>query len=258
MYLGQISGGKESAQYFNNGLGIIQEIIRTNNSNDEIKQLYIQGLCSLCELYMTDLCFEENAEQECEKCVTMAKEFYNNVPLNNWDINLLQTIAHLNMCQCKPEEGKSIMQIVAQKVIDEGNRLKESTNSTYSDLVMGYDFKLSTAKNLIELQLHQEAKTILEQLKDQFDEVVDLWYLLGICIDSLGQTDIAVKYLEKALNIGKKVKEDGMFLKEIQEDLNNMKQKLGGVIPDDIIDENDDEWEDAVEDFIDEDEEMNG
>ena len=258
MYLGQTSGGKDSALFFTSGLELMQELLKNNNNGDDIKQLYVQGLCSLCELYMTDLCFEPNAEQECEKCVTMAKEFYNNVPVTNWDINLLQTIAHLNMCQCKPEEGKQLMQVVAQRVIEEGNRLKEATNSSYSDLVMGYDFKLSTAKNLIELQMYQEAKTILDQLKDQYDEVVDLWYLLGICVDSLGQTDIAVKYLEKALVIGKRVREDGLFLKEVQDDLNLMKQKLGGVVPDDIIDENDDDWEDAVEDFIDEDEEMNG
>nr|CAG4716610.1 unnamed protein product [Naegleria fowleri] len=272
MYLGQVSEANESAQYFSQGLTVMQELLNSNSGNiEEIKQLYIQGLCSVCELYMTDLCFEPNAEQECEKCVGMAQEFYRNVSIQNWDVGLLQTLAHLRMCQCKPEEGKQFMQVVAQKVIEEGNRLKESTDSSFNDLVMGYDFKLSTAKNLIELQMHQEAKTILEQLKDQFDQVVDLWYLLGICCDSLGQSDVAIKYLEKALKIGKQIQEDGMFLNEVKDELNLIKQKLsqsGVQNPgSDLIDEDEDEWEDVVEDYLesnnevvdeDDDAEMNG
>jgi len=271
MYLGQISEGTDGANYFSKGLAVIQELLQGQNEQDkleELKGLYVQGLCSVCELYMTDLCFEPNAEQECEKCVEMAKQFYNNVPLDNWDINLLQTLAHLRMCQCKPEEGKHLMQYVAKKVIDEGNRLKEATEHSYSDLIMGYDFKLSTAKNLIELQMYQDAKTILEQLKDQFDEVVDLWYLLGVCADSLGQGDMAIKHMEKALKIGHKVKEDGLFLKEIKEELDSIKKRLSDAgqmpRPEDLIDEDDEAWEDVVEEAIedgamdDDDEEMNG
>ncbi|KAL9651646.1 hypothetical protein ABK040_001591 [Willaertia magna] len=265
MYLGQVSQGKTSVDYFSKGLILIEEAVKNQNNNqqipiEELQKLYIQGLCSICELYMTDLCFEPNAEQECERCVELAKNMYQTTPLEQWDIHLLQTLSHLRMCQNKPEEGKVMMQVVAKNIIDEGNRLKEEQTG-YSEMLNNYDFKLSTSKNLIELQMYQEAKEILEQLKENFDEVVDLWYLLGICHDCLGKTEIGIQCIERALKVGKKVQEDGMFLKEVKEELNLMKEKLKnqGITVNELKDNEDDEeaWEDVVEEMALNDEDEN-
>ncbi|PIK63043.1 putative UPF0661 TPR repeat-containing protein C16D10.01c isoform X2 [Apostichopus japonicus] len=84
MYLGQLSEGLEAVKQYEKGVHIMEEERDKHNkmqedqasggdcpvSNIEISQAYT----SIAEIYLTDACFEDNAEQRCKECLDRAVE----------------------------------------------------------------------------------------------------------------------------------------------------------------------------------------
>jgi len=56
----------------------------------------------------------------------------------------------------------------------EGEEKKEEESTAPT-----YDFRINTAKILVELEEHERASLVLEMLLGEDDEVVEVWYLLG-------------------------------------------------------------------------------
>jgi hypothetical protein len=63
--LGQVQTGMDAVQSFRAG---IEQLEHDPQNNEIIASAY----CRICEVFMTDLCFEENAEQICVTCATKA------------------------------------------------------------------------------------------------------------------------------------------------------------------------------------------
>eukprot|EP01027_Heterolobosea_sp_BB2_P003470 GEZU01005265.1.p1 GENE.GEZU01005265.1~~GEZU01005265.1.p1 ORF type:complete len:243 (-),score=71.09 GEZU01005265.1:81-809(-) len=202
MYLGQISEGQEAIEYFKKGIQVLHKN-KQKFINDgklaEYNQAIVSASCSIAEIYMTDACFEENAEQECERALLEAMK----CDKDNYE--LLQTMASFRMSQCNPDEADKCM----TKVLSIIEKLDE-------DDMPSYEFRISTSKILMELGRYAESEALLERLSLENDQVVDTWYLLGVCCSLQSDNITAEEHLAKALSLAKKLGEDPEFIQEIQ------------------------------------------
>lgn len=136
--MGQLVGGKEALEYFNKGLQILQKLKMQNAKQEELTPInkdIASGCCAIAELFMTDLCFENNAEQECERALMLGLK--EDGPNN---VQLLQTMASLRLCQKNENEARVLMSKVVEQLLD-------NAPSDYNKPL--YDFRMSTVKILI-------------------------------------------------------------------------------------------------------------
>ena len=181
---------------------------------------------------MTDLCFEKNAEEVCEECLIKSQK---EDPEEN-NLNYLQTAANLRLVQQKKDESKKIM----LKLF----KLLQNPSSSAS-----YEFKISTTKILIELEEYSSAMEILVQLTEDFDQIVDVWYLLGLCLKLQKEFKSAIDHFNKGLEIAKITNEDVEFVKVLKDEIKECsKEKF-----DDEDEEEEEEIGDDDEYFTDED-----
>ncbi|RKF76956.1 putative assembly chaperone of rpl4 [Golovinomyces cichoracearum] len=194
LWLAQLSenGGYESVECFEKGCTILRRQIRylnerqssmTIDSNkterqntatliDEKIQKLAGALCSIVEVFMTDLSWEEDAEQKCETLITEATMIAPNFA-EPW-----QTLANVRISQ--------------QRLDDAQAALKRSIN-VWKDLpcqdphVPDYPTRVSLARLLMEAELDTEAIEILEGLVAEDDSSVEVWYLGGWGLYILGE-----------------------------------------------------------------------
>ena len=69
------------------------------------------AFCGIAELYMTDLCFESNAESLCEEAVNNALQF-------NRNVDVLQTLASLRISQCKKSEACEVLESIFTEFVN--------------------------------------------------------------------------------------------------------------------------------------------
>ena len=115
MYMGQLSGGMEAIQSYREGIALLerslsireqqqsQQTSGTDSLSVTRKQL-AAACCSAAELYLTDLCYEDNAEEECETLVQRALGI-NGSPDQPKSLDALQTAASLRLSQCRGMEA---------------------------------------------------------------------------------------------------------------------------------------------------------
>lgn len=69
LYMAQLCGGHEALGFYEKALDLLQIEPSADTSKDaalRLKQKLCMAYCSVGELFLTDLCFEENAEQRCQ------------------------------------------------------------------------------------------------------------------------------------------------------------------------------------------------
>lgn len=70
--MAQLFTGEESLQLYTKGIQILTSARHSETDEVKAKELsrsLSNAICSVAELYMTDLCDEENAEEECQSCI---------------------------------------------------------------------------------------------------------------------------------------------------------------------------------------------
>lgn len=210
----------------------------TTTSLKDLQQQLAKAHVTVAELYLTDLCFAENAEQTCELHVQKAMELCN-PPL----VDALQVMTSLRLSQQKEGATTYILQVYDQlktgcealatlvglKEEDptetsskKDDEAVEFTEIDAADNLPGYEFRCQTAKLLLECasssenesttkqQCVQAAIHVLGSLLAEEDEVVEVWYLLGCAFDMMQQPthpDLAQHYWESALQMLLKVQE---------------------------------------------------
>lgn len=176
MYVGQLSQGSEAVEHYAAGL----ELLR-NDDSENGKRNKIAAHCAVAELYLTDLCEEADAEAECERAVRAA------LSLDDANVEALQCFASLKLSQCKAEESKKAMQrvfdLVMQAQKNEENERSEmldvDDDGSGTDFLPVYEFRTSTARLLLEVDMAAEARVVLERLVLEDDEICEVWILLG-------------------------------------------------------------------------------
>jgi tetratricopeptide (TPR) repeat protein len=131
-----------------------------------VVQQLISAYCSVAEIFMTDECFDPNAEQECGNALQAALK----IDPNNYEA--LQTMASYKVSQQNPEEALNYLRQSFEK-------WKDITDPVDFP---EFEFRVQTAKLFMELGDFRQAADILEALLNEDDEISELWYLLGFAL----------------------------------------------------------------------------
>lgn len=185
LWLAQLSeeGGQHSVDWFERGalsLRIqIQALLDTKKLDADGEATLLEkrrklavALCGVVEVYMTDLSWEEDAEQKCEALVTeatmVAPEF-----AEPW-----QTLANVRISQQRMEDANAAL----KRSLDLWKDLPPE-----SPLVPDFPTRVSLARLLMEADMDVEALEVLERLVSEDDSSVEVWYLGGWGLYIMGE-----------------------------------------------------------------------
>ncbi|KAK1757585.1 hypothetical protein QBC47DRAFT_160855 [Echria macrotheca] len=181
LWLAQLSeeGGKDSVSWFERGAAALRTQIqtltdkldslpRTRDQQEAVvvekRRKLAETLCAVAEVYMTDLSWEEDAEQRCEALITEATMLAPELP-DTW-----QTVANVRISQSREEEAREA--------------LKRSL-SLWVDLppddpaVPPFPTQVGLVRLLVEVGMEERAIDVAERLVGEDDHSVEAWYLGG-------------------------------------------------------------------------------
>ncbi|KAI8377174.1 hypothetical protein EDC96DRAFT_435952 [Choanephora cucurbitarum] len=178
MYLGQLSVEKEAIAAFQKGVDLM--VIERNKLPVESEEAKLLGskissaLCSMTEIYLTDCCFEPEAEQKCEEYLSQAQQ------VDADHAETYQLLASVRLSQQRNEEAIAALSRSMELWIH---------REIGDPMIPIYDTRLALVKLLLECGMFEQAFTVLENLQKENDEVVDLWYLYGWTYYCLGDDE---------------------------------------------------------------------
>jgi len=231
MNLGQITEGVEAIKCYQRGIEILNdekvqyiassgdkldvEVIKSINNN------IISGLCSIAELYMTDECEEENAEQECEKVLMEAYK----IDEKNYEV--LQLIGSFKISQNKKEEAINFL-------------LKSKENWHIYEDGPPTEVKVNFVKLLLELEQYEASAQIIDELLEENEADSELWFLSAFSLLQIDPIE-ARQSLDKCCEILNTIGLDAPNIIEQVEDLNEKINQAIQNIPQDELNKNDNE-----------------
>jgi tetratricopeptide (TPR) repeat protein len=189
LWLAQLSedGGRDSVTWFERGAAALRAEIQTLSEKltslprtrdeqeaviNEKRRKLAETLCAVVEVYMTDLSWEEDAEQRCEALITEATMLAPEVA-ETW-----QTVANVRISQTRTGEAQEA--------------LKRSL-SLWIDLppedpkIPPFPSRVSLVRLLTEVGMEENAMEVAERLVDEDDQSVEAWYLGGFSRYILGE-----------------------------------------------------------------------
>ncbi|KZZ96032.1 Tetratricopeptide-like helical [Moelleriella libera RCEF 2490] len=181
LLLAQLSedGGHDSVRWFERGASILRQQIEglkaevSHQTALEEKQQKLGGvLCAVAEVYMTDLSWEDDAEQRCETLITEAMMIAPKSP-ETW-----QTVANVRISQQRTDEARQSL----QRSLD----LWQDLPPAHPD-VPAFPTRIGLARLLLETEMEEEALKVLERLVTDDDQSVEAWYLGGWCLYMSGE-----------------------------------------------------------------------
>lgn len=164
------------------------------------------GYTSMSELYVTDLCDEEGAEQECEKLLQLALQSCPTNPDALYALANLRTIqqrepeacqvmeqlfAALAACRAASIENMSVLALADDQADD-------SLPATINLADVSYELRVAAAKLALELQAYQPALDLLDQLLEEDDRILEVSHLAAVCAYNLGRPDLTLEHIERA------------------------------------------------------------
>jgi tetratricopeptide (TPR) repeat protein len=236
LYLGQLLSGKKAAETFKKGIDLLEKYIQGENNTGENRRLIRQlssAYCSLAELYMTDLCDEQDAEKTCEMFSTRAVE----IDPDNSEAQ--QTLGNFRMCQSKPKDAvphilKAIDLIVKmhereeeeEEEEEEGDEdMSRNDSGKHADITLddpfemvselpSYDSRFALSKIAMELELYPQAISVLERLLAEDDSNMEAFYLIAEAYYLQGEYAEAYEYLQIAIEMIDNVLDEGKSSKQ--------------------------------------------
>lgn len=171
-----------------------------------IRNQLCSAQCSIAELYLTDLCFEEDAEARCQAALDEA------VAMDQGSPEVSQALASLRLSQQRGEEAAPLMLETYRRLKacqaedgddeegDEGMDVEGAGEGGGAEAPRGLPmpsvmFRVQTGKLLLECQAYnrrcaRRAVRVLEQCKCEDDESLETWYLLGVAYFTKPRPDL--------------------------------------------------------------------
>ena len=177
LWLAQLSeeGGNDSVGWFDKGVARLRTQIQalldwkkrdaeSDSLLEELRRKLAAALCSVVEVYMTDLSWEDDAEQKCETLVTEATMVAPGIA-EPW-----QTLANVRISQTRMEDAREAL----KRSMDLWKDLPPEDLA-----VPDFPTRVSLARLLMEAGMEDEALKVLERLVGEDDRSVEVWYLGG-------------------------------------------------------------------------------
>ncbi|KAM0740156.1 hypothetical protein ACQRIT_005340 [Beauveria bassiana] len=185
LFLAELSeeGGQDTVEWFDRGATALRKQIQNldsiSNKTPEQQAAYDEKqkklggvLCAVAEVYMTDLSWEEDAEQRCEALITEA------MMIAPGSSETWQTVANVRISQERNDEARTA--------------LKRSLE-LWQDLapedpaVPDFSTRIALARLLLETEMMEDALVVLERLVTDDDESIEAWYLGGWALYLAGE-----------------------------------------------------------------------
>ncbi len=227
MNMGQILEGAEAEQCYQMGVQLMKRDLASLSDEAQRKGLTRElsaGLVSIAELWMTDLCFDPNAEQNCQEAARQAVDADPTHP-EAW-----QTLASLCISQQQPERalealqrGYDLWKPTDDDEEEEGGKVRMDTGDDGDDEDddgserPSFASRLSAAKMFMELEQGETACDILNDLVLENEDDPELYFLLALATSDARER---VEMLGKASEKMEKAEREG------QTDLEHLKRAL--------------------------------
>jgi len=246
-------GGRKSIEYFEKAVEVMKNEIEVLNEQMEIegtqqivdmrRSNVADALCAMAEVYMTDLSWEDDAEQRCEQLVTEAVA----ICPEALSAGVLQTLASIRISQERIEE--------AQRTLAQSLSIwREIPADTEDPARPDFATRVSLVRLLMEAEQEQDAMFVLEGLVKEDDQSVESWYLGGWChllisqkprlAEDVSSTNAqqAREWLANCLKLYRTLQYEDEPLRNHAEELVRELNRLLEIADDE------DEWEDADDD----------
>jgi tetratricopeptide (TPR) repeat protein len=171
-YLAQMSSGTDALTYYKRGAEVLSRRTGKDSVDRERKPTTEQTKlaevhASIAEIYMTELCDESDAEEHCEAALKQGLE------ADPGCLELLVALTTLRKVQGRIDDSKEVS-LKCLKLV------KEATTSCDPNTVLpSAEVCVALCRALIDLQLHDEARSVLVELIEQDEEDIQVWYLLA-------------------------------------------------------------------------------
>lgn len=159
------AGGAESVQYFEQAIDMLSGLVTTDAARaPEYLHKLCVALCGIAELYMTDLCMEADAEEQCEAYVDKA------LKVNPDSVDALVTLASMRISQQRPEEARAALGKAVARWLDVPRPAPATPDAAVRFVIV---------RLLVELAEYETSIKVLQTLQMESEDVPDLWYLFG-------------------------------------------------------------------------------
>lgn len=234
--LAQILDGEESLFYWRKGIEILRESIevtmkKTENNKSSVEKLELMkdqlcsAHCAISELFMTDLCYNDEAESQVRENLNRASE----VNEDHFEtlcckLSYFKTIDDFEECKFYVSRIKHILTNKYNLRVELNDLADEYKN--YEALLPEYSVRLNLSRTLIDLNETELAELILSTLLKEDEEDWQVWYLLSWC--SLVSEDVneAVEYFELFEKYGNKHIKDIELKQQFISDIENLKLNI--------------------------------
>ncbi|ELU00614.1 hypothetical protein CAPTEDRAFT_225563 [Capitella teleta] len=236
MYMGQISTGMDAINCFLVGIKLMREQLEQQaeqgsegaaasaaaEAGQPTPADISKAHCNIAEIYLTDACFEPNAEEECRKNL---EEAISADAANPEAHHLMASFWLSKDDQEKAEacldEGISLwLPALKQVHLENPGTKAEALIDPIVACHVSYPGRINAAKLCIEVSKYEVAAEILELLLDEDDEVLEVWYLLGWSNHLQGSEYLSTArfYLQKAQKVAKKLDcDDKQMIAHVEE-----------------------------------------
>jgi tetratricopeptide (TPR) repeat protein len=249
--IGQTSTGTDAVASYTKAMSILEfcltecQKVGEKAAVLEITQQLSSVCCSTAEVYLTDLCEEPDAEEQCEKWVQKALTYQTPAPdsteATQPTVDALQLLANLRISQCRASEALPVIleayqqlqgpcQSLASLVDITPNQQDEGAISTDGAMELtqvdavqalpGFEFRCQMAKIMLEAAASSEnvdaqqvlagrhaAIYVLGSLMAENDEVIEIYSLLGDAFNAISSYEEALSYWQSALEMLSQIKQ---------------------------------------------------
>ncbi len=189
LWLAQLSedGGQDSVTWYERGAAALRKQIQTLTDGlanlpqtrdlqeaviSEKKRKLADALCAVVEVYMTDLSWEEDAEQRCEALVTEACLMAPDMP-ETW-----QTVANVRISQARAEDARAAL----DRSLDLWKDLPPDDPA-----IPPFPTRVSLVRLLAEVAMEETAYEVADRMLQEDDTSVEVAYLGGFALYALGE-----------------------------------------------------------------------
>ena len=190
-YLGQMLSGNDALTAYKKSYALMEQ-----QADPALLDRMVGILCAVGELFMTDLCDEEQAEEFCKEALEKA------VNLSPNSVEALNGLATFHRIKLEIEESKQLcnraFEIMAPAI--------ESAEEGGLDEIAPLALRQRFSENLVELELIDEALAVLSTILEEDEEDIQSWFLTACCHLVGKQKEEAVECLKQGKRLLKKHK----------------------------------------------------
>ena len=184
MNLGQLCGGPEALGWLERGVAMLRAKHAAAAACGEVQAALAlaSALCSVAEVFLTDACDEPDAEARCEAAASEAVALVQPLSVQSLAEPYV-TLASVRLSQERPDEAQSLLQS-AVAIFAAANDASPPP----------FDVRLACAKMLMEVESAADALELLQGLRLEHDDALEVWYL--VCCAALQSGEAALARAE--------------------------------------------------------------